>query len=113
MNPKLFIGDFIFLLFFISQGIDTHHSDSNFFVVLFPFLVSITLMFPLLTKINFIEINEESEYVRSTRVWIATIAVGTLIRFVLNSSFEPMFLFVIICYSIMMSGVMRIIHSQI
>ena len=30
MNPKLFIADSAFLLFFVSEGVETHNSDSSF-----------------------------------------------------------------------------------
>ena len=112
MNPKLFIGDFVFLLLFISQGIESHDSESSFFEILLPFFISFILVFSFFHKIGFIKIDNKPEYVKSTRVWVSAIAIGVMIRFVINLSFEPLFFFVIVCYSITTSGTIRIIHNQ-
>ena len=112
MNPKLFIGDFVFLLMFISQGMETHDSDSSFLEILLPFIISLALVFPFFYKIGFIKIDKKPEYVKSTRVWISAITIGAMIRFVMNMSFEPTFLLVIVFYSIATSGFIRIIHKQ-
>ena len=99
MNPKLFVGDFILLLVFISQGMETHNSDSSFLEILVPFLISMLIMVPLFYKIGFLKVDNKAEYVKSLRIWVSTISIGVLIRFVMNMAFEPLFLFVIICYS--------------
>ena len=97
MNPKLFVGDFVLLLVFISQGMETHNSDSSFLEILVPFLISMLIMVPLFYKIGFLKIDNKAEYVKSLRIWVSTISIGVLIRFVMNMAFEPLFLFVIIC----------------
>ena len=112
MNPKLFIADFVFLLMFISQGMETHDSEASFLEILLPFIISLALVFPFFYKIGFIKIDNKPEYVKSTRVWISAITIGAMIRFVMNMAFEPTFLLVIVFYSIATSGFIRIIHKQ-
>ena len=112
MNPKLFIGDFALLLVFISQGMDTHNSSSSFLEILVPFLISMLIMIPLFYKIGFLKLDNNPEYVKSLRIWVSTISIGVLIRFVMNMAFEPLFLFVIICYSLTTSGIIRMAHSR-
>ena len=112
MNPKLFIGDFAFLLFFVSQGIETHNSDASFLEILLPFAISMVLIFPIFYKIGFLIIDENPEYIKSLRVWISAITTGVLIRFVMNLAFEPLFLLVIVAYSLGTSGTIRLIHRQ-
>ena len=112
VNPKLFIGDFLLLLVFISQGIETHNSDSSFLEILVPFLISMLIMIPLFYKIGFLKMDNKPEYVKSLRIWISTISIGVLIRFVMNNAFEPLFLFVIICYFLTTSGIIRFVHSR-
>ena len=112
MNPKLFIGDFALLLIFISQGTETHNSDSSFLEILIPFLISMLIMIPLFYKIGFIKIDNKPEYVKSLRIWVSTISIGVLIRFVMNNAFEPLFLFVIIRYFLTTSGIIRLVHNR-
>ena len=112
MNPKLFIGDFAFLLFFVSQGIETHNSEASVLEILLPFVISMIIIWPLFYKIGFLKIDETPEYIKSLRVWISTITIGVLIRFVMNLAFEPLFLLVIISYSLATSGTIRLIHKQ-
>ena len=111
MNPKLFIGDFALLLIFISQGTETHNSDSSFLEILIPFLISMLIMIPLFYKIGFLKMDNKPEYVKSLRIWVSTISIGVLIRFVMNNAFEPLFLFVIICYFLTTSGIIRLVHN--
>jgi hypothetical protein len=112
VNPKLFVGDFVLLLVFISQGMETHNSDSSFLEILVPFLISMLIMVPLFYKIGFLKVDNKPEYVKSLRIWVSTISIGVLIRFVMNMAFEPLFLFVIICYSLTTSGIIRAVHSR-
>ena len=112
MNPKLFVADFILLLVFISQGMETHNSEVSFLEILIPFLISILIIIPLFYKIGFLKLDKNQEYVKSLRIWVSTISIGVLIRFVINMAFEPLFLFVIICYSLSTSGITRLIHKQ-
>ena len=112
MNPKLFVGDFILLLIFINQGMETHNSDSSFLEILVPFLISMLIMVPLLYKIGFLKVDNKPEYIKSLRIWVSTISIGVLIRFVMNMAFEPLFLFVIICYALTTSGIIRAVHSR-
>ena len=112
VNPKLLIGDFTLLLVFISQGMDTHNSSSSFLEILVPFLISMLIMIPLFYKIGFLKLDNNPEYVKSLRIWVSTISIGVLIRFVMNMAFEPLFLFVIICYSLTTSGIIRMAHSR-
>ena len=69
-------------------------------------------MIPLFYKIGFLKLDDKPEYVKSLRIWVSTISIGVLIRFVMNMAFEPLFLFVIICYSLSTSGIARLIHKQ-
>ncbi len=112
MNPKLFLGDFAFLLFFVSQGIETHNSEASFLEILLPFVISMIIIWPLFYKIGFLKIDENPEYIKSLRVWISTITIGVLIRFVMNLAFEPLFLLVIVAYTLGTSGTIRLIHKQ-
>ncbi len=112
MNPKLFLGDFAFLLFFVSQGIETHNSEAGFLEILLPFVISIIIIWPLFYKIGFLKIDETPEYIKSLRVWLSTITIGVLIRFVMNLAFEPLFLLVIVAYTLGTSGTIRLIHRQ-
>ncbi|HIK57767.1 MAG TPA: DUF3054 domain-containing protein, partial [Nitrospinaceae bacterium] len=100
------------LLVFISQGTETHNSDSSFLEILIPFLISMLIMIPLFYKIGFLKMDNKPEYVKSLRIWISTISIGVLIRFVMNNAFEPLFLFVIICYFLTTSGIIRLVHSR-
>ena len=112
MNPKFFIGDFGFLLFFVSEGIETHNSDSSFLEILLPFVISMILILPIFYKIGFLKVDENPEYIKSLRVWISTITIGVLIRFMMNLAFEPLLLLVIVAYSFATSGTIRLIHRQ-
>jgi len=111
LNPKFFIGDFGLLLFFVSQGRETHNSEGSFIEILLPFLVSITLIMGLLYRIGFITVDNDPEYVKSLRVWVSAIAVGALIRFIIQASFEPLFFLVVVSYTIAFSGTIRVIHK--
>ena len=112
MNPKLFIADSAFLLFFVSEGIETHNSDSSFLEILLPFVISMILILPIFYKIGFLKVDDSPEYIKSLRVWISTITIGVLIRFVMNLAFEPLFLLVIVAYALGTSGTIRLIHKQ-
>jgi hypothetical protein len=113
VNPKLFIADFAFLLVFVLQGMETHDSGSSFLEILLPYAAAIVFIMPALYKIGFIEINDNLEYVKSLRVWMAMILFGTMIRFIMNDSFAIMYLIVITGYSIITSGTARLIHSKL
>jgi hypothetical protein len=91
---------------------ETHDSKSSFFEILLPFIISLALVFPFFHKIGFIKIDNKPEYVKSMRAWISAVAIGVLIRFVMNVALEPLFFFVIVGYSIATSGTIRIIHKQ-
>lgn len=91
---------------------ETHNSEASFLEILIPFLISIIIMIPLFYKIGFLKLDDKPEYVKSLRIWVSTISIGVLIRFVMNMAFEPLFLFVIICYSLSTSGIARLIHKQ-
>jgi len=112
LNSKLFVADFILLLVFISQGMETHNSEASFLEILIPFLISIIIIIPLFYKIGFLKLDKNQEYIKSLRVWISTITIGVLIRFVMNLAFEPLFLLVIVAYSLGTSGTIRLIHKQ-
>ena len=112
MNPRLFIADFAFLLFFVSEGVETHNSDSSFLEILLPFVISMILILPIFYKIGFLKIDDNPEYIKSLRVWISMITIGVLIRFVMDLAFEPLFLLVIVSYSLATSGAIRLIHRQ-
>ena len=61
MNPKLFIGDLAFLLFFVSQGIETHDSEASFLEILMPFVISMIIIWPLFYKIGFLKVDENPD----------------------------------------------------
>ena len=61
---------------------------------------------------GFLKIDENPEYIKSLRVWISTITIGVLIRLVMNLAFEPLFLLVILAYTLGTSGTIRLIHRQ-
>ena len=112
VNPKLFIGDFALLLVFISQGMETHNSGSSFLEILVPFVISMLIMVPLFYKVGFLKLDNNPEYIKSLRIWVSIISIGVLIRFVMNNAFEPLFLFVIICYFLTTSGIIRLVHNR-
>ena len=112
MNPKFFIADFVFLIAFILQGMETHDSESSFVEISLPYISAIILIMTILYKIGFIQINEEVEHVKSLRVWMAVILFGTMIRFIINDNFAMMYLVVITGYSVFTSGTIRLIHKQ-
>jgi len=91
---------------------ETHNSEASFLEILIPFLISILIIIPLFYKIGFLKLDKNQEYVKSLRIWVSTISIGVLIRFVMNMAFEPLFLFVIVCYSLSTSGIARLIHKQ-
>ena len=113
MNPKLFIADLVFLIAFILQGMETHDSGSSFVEISLPYISAIILIMTILYKIGFIQINKETEHVKSLRVWIAVILFGTMIRFIINDNFAMMYLVVITGYSVFTSGVIRLFHSKL
>ena len=113
MNPKLFIADFAFLLVFVLQGMETHDSESSFVDILLPYAAALILIMAALYKIGFIQNNENPEYVKSLRVWMAVILFGTMIRFIMNDNFAIMYLVVVTGYSIFTSGTVRLIHKQV
>jgi len=113
MNPKFFIADFVFLIAFILQGMETHDSESSFVEISLPYISAIILIMTILYKIGFIQINEETEHVKSLRVWMAVILFGTMIRFIINDNFAIMYLVVITGYSVFTSGTIRLIHSKL
>ena len=96
----------------MSQGIETHNSEASFLEILLPFVISMIIIWPLFYKIGFLKIDENPEYIKGLRVWTSTITIGTLIRFVMNLAFEPLFLLVIVAYSFGTSGTIRLIHKQ-
>ena len=112
MNPKLFIIDIVFLIAFIVQGMEAHDSDSSFIEISLPYISAIIIIMTVLYRIGFIQINEEAEYVKSLRVWMAVILFGTTIRFIMNDNFAIMYLVVITGYSIFTSGFVRVVHSK-
>tara|TARA_B100001248_G_scaffold256587_1_gene237837 strand:+ start:608 stop:952 length:345 start_codon:yes stop_codon:yes gene_type:complete len=113
MNPKFFIADTVFLIAFILQGIETHDSDSTFIEISLPYISAIILIMTILYRIGFIQVNEEIEHVKSLRVWMAVILLGTMIRFIMNDNFAIMYLVVITAYSIFTSGFVRFVHKQL
>ena len=113
MNPKFFITDAVFLIAFILQGIETHDSDSTFIEISLPYISAIILIMTILYRIGFIQVNEEIEHVKSLRVWMAVILLGTMIRFIMNDNFAIMYLVVITGYSIFTSGFVRFVHKQL
>ena len=113
MNPKFFIADLVFLIAFILQGMETHDSGSSFVEISLPYISAIILIMTILYKIGFIQINKETEHVKSLRVWMAVILFGTMIRFIINDNFAMMYLVVITGYSVFTSGVIRLFHSKL
>ena len=112
MNPKFFILDTVFLIAFILQGMETHDSDSSFLEISLPYISAIIIVMTVLYKIGFIQINEKTEHVKSLRVWMAIILLGTMIRFIMNDNFAIMYLVVITGYSVFTSGFVRVVHSK-
>ena len=113
MNPKFFIADIVFLIAFIVQGMETHNSGTSFVDILIPYAIAIMLIMTILYRIGFIQINEKTEHVKSLRVWMAVIIIGSMIRFILNGNFAVTYLIVIAGYSIITSGTVRLIHSKL
>ena len=113
MNPKFFIADIVFLIVFILEGMETHDSESSFVEISLPYISAIVLIMTILYRIGFIQFNEEGEHVKSLRVWMAIIIIGSMIRFVINDNFAIMYLVVISAYSIITSGTIRLIHSKL
>ena len=113
MNPRFFILDTAFLIAFILQGMETHDSESSFIEISLPYISAIILIMTILYRIGFIQINEEHEHVKSLRVWMAVILLGTMIRFIINDNFALMYLVVISGYSIFTSGFVRFVHKQL
>ena len=112
VNPRFFILDTVFLIAFILQGMETHDSDSSFLEISLPYISAIIIIMTVLYRIGFIQINEEAEYVKSLRVWMAVILFGTTIRFIMNDNFAIMYLVVITGYSVFTSGFVRVVHSK-
>ena len=113
MNPKFFIADIVFLIAFIIQGMETHDSESSFVEISLPYISAMILIMTILYRIGFIQINEETEHVKSLRVWMAVILFGTMIRFIINDNFAIMYLVVITGYSVFTSGFIRLFHSKL
>ena len=98
MNHKFFIADIVFLIAFIVQGMETHDSKSSFIEISMPYAIAIVIIMSTFYKIGFIQLNNEHEHIKSLRVWMAIILLGTMIRFVLNDNFAIMYLIVITAY---------------
>ena len=113
MNHKFFIADIVFLIAFILQGMETHDSESSFIEISMPYAVALVLIMSTFYKIGFIQLNNDHEHIKSLRVWMAIILLGTMIRFVLNDNFAIMYLVVITGYSVFTSGVIRLFHSKL
>tara|TARA_Y100001954_G_scaffold169911_1_gene180652 strand:+ start:162 stop:503 length:342 start_codon:yes stop_codon:yes gene_type:complete len=113
MNTKVFVADIVLLIAFILQGMETHNSGTSFVDILIPYAIAIMLIMTILYRIGFIQINEETEHVKSLRVWMAVIIIGSMIRFILNGNFAVTYLIVIAGYSIITSGTVRLIHSKL
>ena len=113
MNPKFFIADFLFLIAFILQGMETHDSGSSFVEISLPYISAIIVIMTILYSIGFIQIDENPAHVKSLRVWMAIILFGTMIRFIINDNFAIMYLIVITGYSVFTSGTIRLIHSKL
>ncbi len=113
MNPKFFIADTVFLIAFIVQGMETHDSESSFVEISLPYISAMILIMTILYRIGFIQINEETEHVKSLRVWMAVILFGTMIRFIINDNFAITYLVVITGYSVFTSGFIRLFHSKL
>ena len=112
VNPRFFIIDTVFVIAFILQGMETHDSDSSFLEISLPYISAIIIIMTVLYRIGFIQINEEIEHVKSLRVWMAVILLGTMIRFIVNDNFAIMYLVVITAYSLFTSGFVRFVHSK-
>jgi len=113
MNTKVFVADIVLLIAFILQGMETHNSGTSFVDILIPYAIAIMLIMTILYRIGFIQINEKTEHVKSLRVWMAVIIIGSMIRFILNGNFAITYLIVIAGYSIITSGTVRLIHSKL
>tara|TARA_Y100001958_G_C21137169_1_gene476884 strand:+ start:224 stop:565 length:342 start_codon:yes stop_codon:yes gene_type:complete len=113
MNTKVFVADIVLLIAFILQGMETHNSGTSFVDILIPYAIAIMLIMTILYRIGFIQINEKTEHVKSLRVWMAVIIIGSMIRFILNGNFAVTYLIVIAGYSIITSGTVRLIHSKL
>ena len=113
MNSKFFIADIVFLIAFIVQGMETHDSESSFIEISMPYAIAVVLIMSTFYKIGFIQLNNEHEHIKSLRVWMAIILIGTMIRFVLNDNFAIMYLVVITGYSVITSGTVRLIHYKL
>ena len=113
MNTKVFVADIVLLIAFILQGMETHNSGTSFVDILIPYAIAIMLIMTILYRIGFIQINEKTEHVKSLRVWMAVIIIGSMIRFILNRNFAVTYLIVIAGYSIITSGTVRLIHSKL
>ena len=113
MNTKVFVADIVLLIAFILQGMETHNSGTSFVDILVPYAIAIMLIMTILYRIGFIQINEKTEHVKSFRVWMAVIIIGSMIRFILNGNFAVTYLIVIAGYSIITSGTVRLIHSKL
>ena len=92
---------------------ETHNSGTSFVDILIPYAIAIMLIMTILYRIGFIQINEETEHLKSLRVWMAVIIIGSMIRFILNGNFAVTYLIVIAGYSIITSGTVRLIHSKL
>ena len=113
MNTKVFVADIVLLIAFILQGMETHNSGTSFVDILIPYAIAIMLIMTILYRIGFIQINEKTEHVKSLRVWMAVIIIGSMIRFILNGNFAVTYLIVIAGYSIITSGTVRLIYSKL
>ena len=113
MNTKVFVADIVLLIAFILQGMETHNLGTSFVDILIPYAIAIMLIMTILYRIGFIQINEKTEHVKSLRVWMAVIIIGSMIRFILNGNFAITYLIVIAGYSIITSGTVRLIHSKL
>tara|TARA_B100000161_G_scaffold250039_1_gene208009 strand:- start:210 stop:554 length:345 start_codon:yes stop_codon:yes gene_type:complete len=113
VNHKFFIADIVFLIAFIVQGMETHDSESSFIEISMPYAIAIVLIMSAFYKIGFIQLNNDHEHIKSLRVWMAIILLGTMIRFVLNDNFAVMYLLVVTGYSLFTSGFVRFVHKQL
>ena len=112
MNLRFFVIDLVFLIAFIVQGMETHDSEASFIEISMPYAIAIVLIMLKFYKIGFIQLNNNHEHIKSLRVWMAIILLGTMIRFVLNDNFAIMYLVVITGYSVFTSGFVRFVHSK-
>ena len=113
MNLRFFAIDLVFLIAFIVQGMETHDSESSFIEISMPYAIAVVLVMSTFYKIGFIQLNNNHEHIKSLRVWMAIIILGTMIRFVLNDNFAVMYLVVITAYSLFKSGFVRFVHSKL